>query len=62
MTKKHFIALAETVRDMLAVGGINDDGIKLLSAFCGTQNPNFKQDRWINYIHGQCGPNGGQIK
>ena len=27
--------------------------------FCQRQNGNFKRDRWLSYIAGDCGPNGG---
>ncbi len=30
-----------------------------LADFCALQNHNFKRDRWISYIKGECGPNGG---
>lgn len=30
-----------------------------LADFCAAQNGNFKRDRWLGYIAGECGPNGG---
>ena len=33
-----------------------------LADFCQAQNSNFKRDRWIDYINGECGPNGGKVK
>lgn len=36
--------------------------IDALADFCASQNPHFNRDRWISYINGECGPNGGQIK
>lgn len=33
-----------------------------LADFCQAQNPNFKRDRWIGYINGECGSNEGAVK
>ncbi len=63
MTKKHFIALADVLRNL----STSDDGSSVeymglvdeLAVFCAQQNPRFNRERWINYITGQCGPNGG---
>ena len=63
MTKKHFIALADHLRS-------NSEGhepftekqLMHIAAFCRSQNPNFKQERWLDYINGKCGPSGGKIK
>lgn len=65
MTKKHFIALADTI--------IKHNSIHLASPFtileiwslvdfCRAQNPNFDEDLWVSYINGECGPNGGPKK
>jgi hypothetical protein len=63
MTKKDFIALADAIRTLIT----SDDGssvemaavIETLADFCLSQNPNFKRERWLSYIAGECGPNGG---
>jgi hypothetical protein len=70
MTKKHFIALA----DMLItarVGSTNrmgtvsynpfkDEHIQFLADFCQAQNPHFNRERWLGYIAGKNGKNGGK--
>jgi hypothetical protein len=33
-----------------------------LADFCKAQNPNFNRDRWLDYIAGKCGKNGGKVK
>ena len=33
--------------------------IGVLADFCQSQNPRFNRARWIAYINGECGPNGG---
>jgi hypothetical protein len=38
--------------------GISD----ALADFCKSQNPRFDRERWLNYIAGKCGPNGGAKK
>ena len=29
--------------------------------FCASQNPHFNRARWLAYIAGECGPNGGKV-
>ena len=68
MSKKDFIALADTLKAVRASYGTNwdpnlfracDDHVKALADFCQAQNPNFMRERWLDYIAGECGPNGG---
>lgn len=33
-----------------------------LAEFCKSQNAQFMRERWLNYIAGECGKNGGKIK
>ena len=67
MTKKHFITLADTIRqhNRLAGHGVvhsqfDTDHIEMLAAFCASQNPRFNRQRWLDYIAGTHGPNGGK--
>ena len=68
MTKKHFIALADMIRDFNAdaesIGQRKFDAnqIELMAAFCKQQNYQFNESRWLSYIAGECGPNGGAVK
>jgi hypothetical protein len=63
MSKKHFITLADMIRkarnstDMFKNGEVLE-----LAAFCKSQNCNFNRERWLDYIDGKCGPNGGPVK
>lgn len=63
MSKKDFIALADHIafanRSTSPEFQFSKAQINLLSDFCAMQNPNFKRDRWLSYIKGECGPNGG---
>lgn len=62
MTKKHFIALADAIREFNSnPENIPIDGtvIVMLMDFCQSQNPCFNRLRWLGYIAGTCGPNGG---
>jgi hypothetical protein len=64
MSKKHFIALADHIRDY-NLGGDTDfteSQLNALAFFCEQQNPNFNRERWLGYIAGECGPNGGTVK
>ncbi|MGL5934571.1 MAG: hypothetical protein ACRCZI_02995 [Cetobacterium sp.] len=60
MTKKHFIALADVIRD--DINDFTPNAIERLANFCRSQNANFNKERWINYISGACGPSGGKVK
>jgi len=31
-----------------------------LANFCAGNNPRFMRSRWLGYIAGECGPNGGR--
>jgi hypothetical protein len=68
VTKKHLIALAD------AIIAHNDAGygikrtpfttvhLMTLAGFCQSANPNFNQSRWLGYIAGTNGQNGGARK
>ena len=60
MTKKHFIALADVIKDAPSL--FNDTARFALARFCGRQNPQFNEKRWLAYIAGECGPSGGRVK
>lgn len=69
MSKKHFIALAEMIigyNEILPAGipqhMFCSGQISALADFCQAQNPNFNRERWLAYIAGECGPNGGPVK
>ena len=68
MTKKHFIALADELKDHNRTAGnvshytrFTDDQTKTLATFCAKQNPNFDRERWLGYIAGTNGKNGGKV-
>ena len=67
MTKKHFIRLADVIRNTPRTSGnqfgaFSQDAIIALADFCQSQNPNFNRDRWLSYIAGECGPSGGKVR
>jgi len=59
MTKKHFVALADMIR--LNPNDWLDWQKDMLASFCQAQNSRFNRERWLNYIAGNCGPNGGKV-
>ncbi len=66
MSKKDFIALADAIKAHQKkydseLGDNLFDGYQLntLADFCQSQNPNFMRERWLDYLAGKCGPNGG---
>lgn len=66
MTKKHFIALADHIRTCNHADGqtqakFDERVIDDLANFCAEQNSRFDRSRWIAYIKGECGPNGGKL-
>jgi hypothetical protein len=64
LSKKDFIRLADKIRILTTDKTLRplDEGswVGMLSAFCAEQNAHFKEDRWLSYIRGECGPNGGK--
>lgn len=72
MTKKHFIRLAHYIMQAMecSLGKHCECGpcepftrqqILYLADFCQETNPRFNRQLWIDYINGECGPNGGKL-
>ena len=65
MSKKDFIALADAIRGhnerngnrQFTIGELNT-----LADFCASTNQRFMRGRWLSYIAGECGSNGGHVK
>ena len=66
MTKKHFIALADAIKDHnrydLAGQPFTPAQIETIAAFCRSQNYQFKRGVFLGYIAGECGPSGGKLR
>jgi hypothetical protein len=67
MSKKDFISLADRIRAFEQTGGFDSRKqaqrlIDMLADFCQSQNPRFMRERWLGYIDGENGKNGGQVK
>ena len=73
VTKKTFVALADAIRAYNAQAfpaGTNiaspleftNTQIQTLADFCAAQNPAFDRERWLAYVAGDCGHNGGKRK
>ena len=71
ISKKDFIALADYIRgwnitqssplqDAFTDKPFTAAQIEHLAKFCLAQNSNFNRERWMDYVAGNCGPNGGQ--
>ena len=69
MSKKDFIALADAIKEHNSAANhpeshmipVPESTVNMLADFCRSQNPNFKRERWLSYIAGECGPNGGKV-
>lgn len=72
MTKKNFIALADAIKDRRLSSRALDvcsnfaepfspRQLELLANFCESQNPAFNRARWLGYIAGTNGKNGGAL-
>ncbi len=71
MTKKHFIALADALREIkpqtpceggLAMSIQFDKTLHAVAGVCTQSNPRFNSERWFGYIAGTNGKNGGKVK
>jgi len=68
MSTKDFIALADAIRSYNRYAASDNrprfgiEHLDCLADFCRSQNSNFMRGRWMDYIDGECGPNGGAIK
>jgi hypothetical protein len=58
MTKKDFVKLAYYIRN--SNEPFNEYQIARLADFCQDGNPKFKRERWLGYIAGTNGKNGGR--
>jgi hypothetical protein len=56
MSKKDFIALADTLRGLHVPKPVLD----AIVSFCKQQNRRFMEDRWRSYLAGSGGPSGGR--
>ena len=61
MTKKNFIALADAIRNGTALITLSTVQLEALADFCASQNPQFNRERWLGYIAGTNGKNGGKV-
>lgn len=63
MSKKDFIALADAIKEAKGTPyALSEGALDTIATFCQHLNVNFKRGRWMDYIEGKCGPNGGTIK
>ena len=68
MTEQNFIALADRIRNWQAWAKVEpyhfvelyQNHIEMLADFCQDQNPGFDRQRWLDYVAGTHGPNGGK--
>jgi hypothetical protein len=64
MSKKDFIALAETIRNHNRYSStpFSPEQLDVLASFCKSQNSAFMKDRWLGFIAGENGPSGGTVR
>lgn len=72
MTKRHFIALADSLKATRpSEQDINmqtgeyaqwQRDVKAIADACCDANSRFNFHLWMSYINGECGPSGGKIK
>lgn len=49
----------EVQSDARPYNPFKQEHIDFLADYCERMNPNFNRSRWLAYIAGECGPNGG---
>ena len=72
MSKKDFIALADTIKEHNRVAShpanasdmqaFTSDQLQAIVGFCRSQSPNFMRDRFLGYISGDNGSSGGKVR
>lgn len=63
MSKKHFIKLADYIRELNGTPDqFTSQQLEQLAHWLASENSQFMKGRWLAYIRGECGKNGGQIK
>lgn len=71
MSRKDFIALADSLRPALNIEHVDANGIKTygparvieaVADFCQNQNSRFNRGRWLGYLAGTNGPRGKATK
>lgn len=67
MSKKHFIALANALIASKPADHWDANkkaqwelDVRYIANVLAQSNPRFKRERWMDYVNGLCGPNGGQ--
>ena len=66
MSKKHFIALADALRQTRPADHWDANkrvqwemDVRVIADVLNQSNPRFNYSRWMDYVNGLCGPNGG---
>jgi hypothetical protein len=66
MTKQHCIALADALRETRPAEHWDANkrlqwqmDVDAIASVCARANSRFNRERWLGYIRGECGPNGG---
>ena len=59
MSKKDFIRLADYLRHIDMNDAKSAEWLNAICDYCKASNPRFMRDRFIGYLTGKCGPNGG---
>ncbi len=63
LTKRHFRAIADMIRENSTHReAFTLHQVELIADFCASCNPRFDRERFMRYIAGECGPNGGAVK
>ena len=67
MSKKHFIALADGLRanrpEQAGEARCQwDNDVAAIANRLVASCPRFNRQRWLSYVAGECGPNGGTVR
>lgn len=77
MSKKHFIQLADSIKEQfanlnavpwtfdgerLAAVAAVEDTMHSIANVCAASSSKFNRERWLSYIKGECTANGGRVK
>jgi hypothetical protein len=62
MRKKELIAFGHWLRENRVAFGFSVSQIEWIADYLSTRNARFHRERWVGFVYGRNGPNGGRVR